>query len=39
MVDGRDSVWKNKAPGPHGHRNTARQAMDGLWPVETTSTS
>ena len=21
--------WRNRAPGPH--RNTARQAMDGLW--------
>ena len=30
MVDGRDSVWRNRAPGPHAHRNTARQAMDGL---------
>ena len=29
MVDGRDSAWRNKAPGLH--RNTARQAMDGLW--------
>ena len=28
MVDGRDSAWRNRAPGPH--RNTARQAMDGL---------
>ena len=27
----RDSAWRNKAPGPHAHRNTARQAMDGLW--------
>ena len=31
MVDGRDSGWRNRAPGPHAHRNTARQAMDGLW--------
>ena len=31
MVDGPDSAWRNRAPGPHGHRNTARQAMDGLW--------
>ena len=31
MVDGRDSAWRNRAPGPHAHRNTARQAMDGLW--------
>ena len=30
MVDGRDSAWRNRAPGPHAHRNTARQAMDGL---------
>ena len=28
MVDGPDSAWW-KAPGPH--RNTAGQAMDGLW--------
>ena len=28
MVDGPDSAWRNRAPGPH--RNTARQAMDGL---------
>ena len=28
-VDGPDSAWRNRAPGPH--RNTARQAMDGLW--------
>ena len=31
MVDGRDSAWRNRAPGPHAHTNTARQAMDGLW--------
>ena len=31
MVDGRDSAWRNRAPGPHAHRNTARQAMDSLW--------
>ena len=31
MVDGRDSAWRNKAPRPHAHRNTARQATDGLW--------
>ena len=31
MVDGRDSAWRNRAPGPHTHRTTARQAMDGLW--------
>ena len=31
MVDGRDSTRRNRAPGPHAHRNTARQAMDGLW--------
>ena len=30
MVDGRDNAWRNRAPGPHAHRNTARQAMDGL---------
>ena len=29
MVDGRDSAWRNRVPGPH--RNTARQATDGLW--------
>ena len=29
MVDGRDSAWRSRAPGPH--TNTARQAMDGLW--------
>ena len=29
MVDGPDSPWRNRAPGPH--RNTARHAMDGLW--------
>ena len=28
---GRDSAWRNRAPGPYAHRNTARQAMDGLW--------
>ena len=26
-----NSAWRNRAPGPHAHRNTARQAMDGLW--------
>ena len=31
MVDGRGSAWRNRAPGPHAHRNTARQATDGLW--------
>ena len=31
MVDGPDSAWRNRAPGPHAHTNTARQAMDGLW--------
>ena len=31
MVDSRDNAWRNRAPGPHAHRNTARQAMDGLW--------
>ena len=31
MVDGPDSAWRNRAPGPHAHRNTARQALDGLW--------
>ena len=31
MVDHPDSAWRNRAPGPHAHRNTARQATDGLW--------
>ena len=31
MVDGRDNTWRNRAPEPHAHRTTARQAMDGLW--------
>ena len=31
MVDGRDSAWRNRASGPQAHRNTAREAMDGLW--------
>ena len=31
MVDGRDSAWRNRAPGPHAHRKTARQVVDGLW--------
>ena len=31
MVDGPDNAWRNRAPGPHAHGNTARQAMDGLW--------
>ena len=35
MVDGPDSAWRNRAPGPQGtwasHGNAARQAMDGLW--------
>ena len=31
MVDGWDSTWRNRAPGPHAHRNTARHATDGLW--------
>ena len=31
MVDGQDSACRNRAPGPHAHRNTARQAMDGPW--------
>ena len=31
MVDSPDSAWRNRAPGPHAHRNTARQATDGLW--------
>ena len=31
MVDGRDNALRTRAPGPHAHGNTARQAMDGLW--------
>ena len=31
MVDGQDNTWRNRAPGPHAHRNTERQIMDGLW--------
>ena len=31
MVDGRDNAWRNRAPGPHAHRNTVRQATDGVW--------
>ena len=31
MMDGWDSAWRSRAPGPHAHRNTARQVMDGLW--------
>ena len=31
MVDGWDSARRNRAPGPHAHRNTARQAMDSQW--------
>ena len=31
MVDGRDNAWRNRAPGPHAHRTTARHTMDGLW--------
>ena len=30
---GPDSAWRNRAPGPH--RNTARQAMYGLWTAKT----
>ena len=29
MVDRRDNAWRNRAPGPHAHRNTVRQASDG----------
>ena len=28
MTERRDSAWRNRAPGPHAHRNTARQATD-----------
>ena len=31
MVDGRDSAWRTRAPGPDAHRNIARQATDGVW--------
>ena len=31
MVDGRAHTWRSRAPGPHAHRNTAGQVMDGLW--------
>ena len=31
MVDGGDNMWRSRAPGHHAHRNTVRQAMDGLW--------
>ena len=31
MVDGWNSAWRNRAPEPHAHRNTVKQAMDGLW--------
>ena len=31
MVDGWDNARRNRAPGPHAHRNAARQATDGLW--------
>ena len=30
MVDGPDSAWRNRAPRPHTHRSTTRQATDGL---------
>ena len=30
VVDGRDSAWRSRAPGPHAHGNAARQALDGL---------
>ena len=31
MVDGQDNAWRDRAPGPHAHRNTTRQATDSLW--------
>ena len=31
MVNGRENAWRSRAPGPHAHRNTARQVVDGLW--------
>ena len=31
VVVGRDSGCRSRARGPHAHRNTARQATDGLW--------
>ena len=30
VVDGRDNTWRSRAPGPHAHRNTVRQVVDGL---------
>ena len=30
VVDGRDNVWRNRAPGPHAQGNAARVVMDGL---------
>ena len=28
---GWDNAWRNRAPGPNAHGNTARQATDSLW--------
>ena len=28
-VDGWDNTWRSRAPGPHAHRNAARQVVDG----------
>ena len=30
VVDGRDTAWRSRAPGPHAHGNAARQVVDGL---------
>ena len=36
MLDGRDSTWRNRAPGPHAHRNTVRRPVDrGVWAAKT----
>ena len=29
VVDSQDNAWRNRAPGPHAHRNTVRQVVDG----------
>ena len=30
-MDGWDNAWRNRAPGPHAHGNTARQDMANYW--------
>ena len=30
VVDGRNSAWRSRAPGPHAHGNAARRVVDGL---------